>query len=102
MKLAVRTNNMGRMKAVFTSEIFTESTVAAHAVKEHNPNDYHLVYCSVFGSAFVLNAQIPNSDLVANNVDQGFKFIIRLLPVFFGSVGTRYRLRLFSKIFMHF
>jgi hypothetical protein len=35
MKLVVRTNNMGRMKAVFTAEIFTESTVAAHAVKEY-------------------------------------------------------------------
>jgi len=34
MKLVVRTNNMGRMKAIFTTEIFTESTVAAHAVKE--------------------------------------------------------------------
>lgn len=34
MKMAVRTNNMARMKQVFTNEIFTESTVAAHAVKE--------------------------------------------------------------------
>jgi hypothetical protein len=34
MKMVVRTNNMGRMKAIFTNEIFTESTVAAHAVKE--------------------------------------------------------------------
>jgi hypothetical protein len=35
MKMVVRTNNITRMKLVFTNEIFTESTVAAHAVKEH-------------------------------------------------------------------
>ncbi|XP_066261717.1 integrator complex subunit 2 [Euwallacea similis] len=33
MKIAIRHNNMNRMKQVFTQEIFTEQVVTAHAVK---------------------------------------------------------------------
>ncbi|XP_071448160.1 integrator complex subunit 2 [Hetaerina americana] len=33
MKISIRPNNMTRMKAIFTQEIFTEQVVTAHAVK---------------------------------------------------------------------
>jgi len=33
MKIAIRTNNMSRIKQIFTNEIFTDSVVAAHAVR---------------------------------------------------------------------
>ena len=33
MKIAIRTNNMSRVKKIFTNEIFSDSVVAAHAVR---------------------------------------------------------------------
>lgn len=33
MKIQIRTNSLGRMKALFTQDVFTEQVVAAHAVR---------------------------------------------------------------------
>ncbi|XP_030754130.1 integrator complex subunit 2 [Sitophilus oryzae] len=52
MKIAIRHNNMNRMKQVFTQEIFTEQVVTAHAVKvpvtqglSANMNGFLPVHC---------------------------------------------------------
>lgn len=89
MKIAIRHNNMTRMKQVFTQEIFTEQVVTAHAVKvpvtenlnanmtgflpihcihqllksrafaKHNVNIKHWIYKQICSSVSPLHSVLP-------------------------------------------